>query len=119
MEHLWIELPGRNKNSKILLVTMNFSDWIQTSEDLLGANVASWDGMLLLAGDINRDMFRREMSEMKRYNELLDSLNLKQMVTRATRMTKTSKTIINHIMTNAPKRITYTEVLPWPASKRQ
>ena len=114
MEHLWIELPGRNKNSKILLVTMNFSDWIQTSEDLLGANVASWDGMLLLAGDINLDMFRPEMSEMKRYNELLDSLNLKQMVTKATRITRTSKTLINHIITNAPKRITYNEVLPRP-----
>ena len=45
---------------------MNFSDWIQSSEDLLGANVASWDGMLLLAGDINLDMFRPEKSEMKR-----------------------------------------------------
>ncbi|CAH3037159.1 unnamed protein product [Porites lobata] len=87
---------------------------IFTSEDLLGANVASWYGMLLLAGDINLDMFRPEMSEMKRYNELLDSLNLKQMVTKATRITKTSKTLINHIITNAPKRITYNEVLPRP-----
>ena len=73
--------------------------------------------MLLLAGDINLDMFRPEMSEMKRcneYNELLDSLNLKQMVTKATRIAKTSKTLIDHIITNAPKRITHTEVLPCP-----
>lgn len=70
--------------------------------------------MLLLAGDINLDMFRPEMSEMKRYNELLDSFNLKQMVTKATRIAKTSKTLIDHIITNAPKRITHTEVLPCP-----
>lgn len=121
LEHLWIELPGRNKNSKILLGTiyrsgsqMNFSDWIQTFEDLLNTNIASWDGMLLLAGDINLDMFHPEMSEVKRHNELLDSLNLKQMVTKATRISKTSKTLIDHIITNTPKRITYTEVLPCP-----
>ena len=36
------------------------------------------------------------------------------MVTKATRITKTSKTLINHIITNAPKRITYNEVLPRP-----
>ena len=70
--------------------------------------------MLLLAGDINLDMFRPEMSEIKRYNELLDSVNLKQMVTKATLIAKTSKTIIDHIITNAPKRITHTEVLPCP-----
>ena len=93
---------------------MNFSDWIQTFEDLLNTNIASWDGMLLLAGDINLDMFHPEMSEVKRHNELLDSLNLKQMVTKATRISKTSKTLIDHIITNTPKRITYTEVLPCP-----
>ena len=68
--------------------------------------------MLFLAGHINLDMFRPEISEVKRYNELLDSLNLKQMVTKATRITKTSKTLIDHIITNTLKRITYTEVLP-------
>lgn len=92
---------------------MNFSDRIQTFEDLLSGNGASWDGMLLLAGDINLDIFRPEMSEMN-YNELLDSLNVKQMVTKATRIAKTSKTLIDHIITNAPKRITYIEVLPCP-----
>ena len=70
--------------------------------------------MLLLTGDINLDMFCPEMSEVKRYNELLDSLSLKQMVTKATRITKTSKTLIDHIITNTAKRITYTEVLPCP-----
>ena len=70
--------------------------------------------MLLLAGDIDLDMFRPEMSEVKRYNELLDPLNLKQMVTKATRIMKTSETLIDYVITNVPKRITYTEVLPCP-----
>ena len=48
------------------------------------------------------------------YKELLDLLNLKRMVAKATRMAKTSKTLIDHIITNVPKRITYTEVLPCP-----
>ena len=70
--------------------------------------------MLLLAGDIDLDMFRPEMSEVKRYNELLDPLNLKQMVTKATRIMKTSETLIDYVITNVPKRITYTEVLRCP-----
>ena len=105
------QLPGRNKNSKNLLGTicrsgsqMNFSDWIQTFEDLLNEYVASWDGMQLLAGDINLDMFRPEMSEV----------NLKQMVTKVTQITKTSKTLIYHIIIYVPKCITYTEALPCP-----
>ena len=70
--------------------------------------------MLLLAGDINLKMFRPEMLQVKRCNNLLDSLILKQMVTKATRITKTSKTLIDDIITNVPKRISYTKVLTCP-----
>ena len=51
---------------------------------MLSINVALWEGMLLLAGNINLDMFRPEMSEVKRSNESLDLLNLEQVVTKAT-----------------------------------
>ena len=77
LEHLWIELPGRNKNSKILLDTiyrsqsqMHFSDWLHTLEGLLSEIVASWDGMLLLAGDVNIDMFKQNNPDVKRYWKL-------------------------------------------------
>ena len=56
LEHLWIELPGRNKNTKILLGTiyrsesqMRYSEWIQAFEDLMNDIVASWDGILLFS----------------------------------------------------------------------
>ena len=44
------------------------------------------------------------------YSVTTHSLSLKQMVTKATRVTRTSKTMIDHMITNTPKRITYTEV---------
>ena len=76
IEHLWIELPGRNKNSKMLLGTiyrsqsqMHFSEWLDTLEDLLSELVCSWDGMLLLAGDVNIDMLKQNYLDVKRYTE--------------------------------------------------
>ena len=121
IEHLWIELPGRNKNSKMLLGTiyrsqsqMHFSEWLETLEDLLSELVCSWDGMLLLAGDVNIDILKQNNLDVKRYTEVLDSLNLEQVITKATRATKSSKTLIDHIVTNLRQRITYSNVLLCP-----
>ena len=107
LEHIWIELPGRNKNTKILLGTiyrsesqMRYSEWIQAFEDLMNDIVASWDGILLLAGDVNVDMLRPHKPDVKRYTGVLNSLNLKQVVTKATRTTRSSRTLIDHVITN-------------------
>ena len=42
----------------------------------------------------------------------LESLNLEQVVTRATRTTKSSQTLVDHVINNLPKRVTHTDVLP-------
>ena len=93
---------------------MHFTEWLDTLEDLLSELVCSWDGMLLLAGDVNVDMLKQNNLDVKRYTEVLDSLNLEQVLIKATRMTKSSKTLIDHIVTNLPQRITYSNVLPCP-----
>ena len=70
--------------------------------------------MLVSTGDVNIDMLRPDKSEVKQYTEVLDSFNLKKMVTKPTTTTKSSRTHIDHFVTNLPKRITYTDVLPCP-----
>ena len=60
MEHLWVEILGRNKYGKALVSViynseriLNPSSWLDSLESLLGHLTVSWDGMLILTGDIN------------------------------------------------------------------
>ena len=48
----------------------------------------------------------------KQYNGVLEALNLNQHVTKATGTTTSTSTLIDHIISNNPSRITYTDVLP-------
>ena len=55
----------------------------------------------------------RMTSDVKRYTEAIDSLKLKQVVTRATRTTLCGKlTLIDYLITNLPSRVTHTDVIP-------
>ena len=49
LEHLWIEIPGRNRHSKVLIGAM-----------YLGHINNSWDGLLILTGDMNIDLLNRD-----------------------------------------------------------
>ena len=104
LEHLWLELPGRNKHSKLLLgviyrsdLLMTASYWLESFEDLLSHITSTWDGMVVLTGDINFDLIGRPDSLVTRYSNTLDMFRLKQIVTKPTRVTRTSQTLIDHI----------------------
>ena len=63
LEHLWLEFPGKNKHSKLLLGTMYRSErmltsaeWLKRFESLLGYLTATWDGLIVVVGDINIDL---------------------------------------------------------------
>ena len=60
LEHLWIEIPGRNKHSKALLGKriLTYSDWLEHIEALLGHLTVEWDGLPILTGDMNIDMLQ-------------------------------------------------------------
>ena len=49
---------------------MHISDRLQKRDHLQSDLVASWDGMLILAGDVNIDMIKQETSDVKRYIEM-------------------------------------------------
>jgi exonuclease III len=60
-EHMWLEIPGKNKNSKVLLLGINYrsekimchNDWIEKFHDLLSNIILMWDGLLMITGDMN------------------------------------------------------------------
>ena len=117
MEHLWIFC----RHSKLLLGTiyrseaiLSYSAWLDNFNDILSDLSIEWDGMLILSGDINVDLLRPEKSETRKYKEILDSLNLEQLVTKPTRTTHHSATLIDHIITNMKQQVTHTDVLPAP-----
>ena len=113
LEHLWLELPERNKQSKALIGIMyrykpilSESDWLQRVESLLGYLTMSWDGLLVVTGDVNIDMRKPSDNLTRKCQTLLEAFSLKQIVTKPTRVTRTSKTLIDHIVINFPQNIT-------------
>ena len=74
MEHIWLEIPGRNKNSKLLLGVTYSSEkilptqnWLEEFENILANISAQWDGLLLITGDINIDLMNSDSSLTKQY----------------------------------------------------
>ena len=119
LEHLWRVLPGRNKHSKALIgimyrskLILSESDWLERIESLLGYLTMSWDGLLVVTGDVNIDIQKPSDNLTRNYQTLLEAFSLKQIVTKPTRVTRTSKTLIDDIVVNFPQNITYNDVIP-------
>ena len=81
-------------------------------EDLLTDLTTSWNGLLILTGDFNIDLFQPDAELTKQYLDLLEIFNLSQHVKEGTRTTPISRTLIDHIISNDSKRVTHTGVLP-------
>ena len=121
LEHIWLEIPGRNRHSKSLLGVMyrsermqNFQTWIDKTENLFSQLNILWDGLTVITGDFNVDLFKPECPQVKHYTNMLESLNLHQHVECPTRVTSSSKTMIDYIISDKPNCITYCNVLSCP-----
>ena len=90
LEHLWLELPGRNRHSKQLLGVIYRSDLLMTASHWLEC--------------INFDLIGRPDSLVTRYSNTLDMFGLEKI--------RTSRTLIDHIITNYPMRISAIDVIP-------
>ena len=88
---------------------MTASYWLESFQDLLSHITSTWDGMVVLRGGINFDLIGRPDSLVTRYSNTLDIFGLEQIVTKPTR---TSRTLIDHIITNYPMRTSATYVIP-------
>ena len=89
-------------------------------ETLLAHLTVSWDALLLLTWDTNIDMLKPSDSHTKQYQSILDAFGCHQHVTKPTRITRTSKTLIDHIVINNRRCITATDVIPgWSISDHE
>jgi exonuclease III len=72
MEHLWLEISCRNRHSRLLLGTiyrseriMGYNDWLENFESLMSELTITWDGMLLITGDFNIDLLRKDKLQVQ------------------------------------------------------
>ena len=93
---------------------MVYSDWLESFKSLLSDVSATWDGMLMITGDMNVDLLRPDKSSTQNYVNILQTLSLTQLVTKPTRATVNSRTLIDHIVTNMPRQVNHCDVLPCP-----
>ncbi|XP_072017060.1 uncharacterized protein [Amphiura filiformis] len=63
------------------------------------------DCEMIIMGDINIDCFKKEVSLFKDYLHILNLFDLRQLITTATRITDTTSTCIDHILTNNPEKM--------------
>ena len=64
-------------------------------------------------GDFNVDLLDHRSAMVVQYKIMLGCLNLHQHVQQPTRVTMKSSTLIDHVLSNVPGRVTYTSVLPY------
>ena len=86
--------------------------WLAKMENMLPDLLTTRDGLLIITGDSNIDILKPNAPLTKQYIDLLYTFNSTQRVDKTTRVTRTSETLIDHIISNDPRRVTYTDVLP-------
>ena len=116
IEVMCTEFCGRNKNNAYLVIVLYQPSsqenekllWLDHFETLVANVTTKWNGTIIIAGDTNIDLLGQEKESTKRYKDILVSYNLSQRITQATRK---GKTLIDHIITNNPKKVRHSNVL--------
>ena len=107
IEMIWMEVKN-NRQIPFLLCycyrpPSSSSDWITKVENAIEkANTEQKE--IILLGDFNFNLLS-ETSATKQWLDITDNLNLKQLVETPTRVTDTSRTLIDHAFTNASENI--------------
>ena len=116
IEILWSELRGRNKNTPFLtgVVYQPSSNeteklvWLGKFEHILSEVYTKWNGVIILAGDLNIDLLNGSKELQRWYKDILQSFSLRQHITSPTRK---SKTLIDHVISTVPDRVIHHDVL--------
>ena len=89
------------------------SAWLDKFEDIMSYITAHWDGLVLITGDMNFDLLGIPDAPKRRYLSLLDTFSVKQVINQLTRITKNSRTLIDHFIVNDTLKVTATGVIPF------
>jgi len=118
IEQLWIEIKNKNKKSSFLVETFYQPssndqiklDWINKFESVLSVVTTTFDGSIIIAGDMNINL-KKQSNVSETYIQCLNNFDLSQRIKIPTR---NGSKLIDHIITNIPKKILYSNVLPCP-----
>ena len=111
IEILWSELRGRNKNTPFLTGVVYQPEklvWLEKFEYILSEVYTKWNGVIILAGDLNIDLLNGSKELQRRYKDILHSFSLRQHITSPTRK---SKTLMDHVISTIPDRVIHHDVL--------
>ena len=117
IEHQWLEISGKNRNSSYLLGTFyqpssvesEKQAWLDKFDTILSKVFLKWEGIVILTGDFNIDLLNSDTPTARKYLDILQSFELSQHISRATRK---DKTLIDHIMSTIPEKIVYENIVP-------
>ena len=93
IEHLWVEIQGRKKNSACLIgvfyqpISENNKklEWLEKLDSVLSIVKSTWKGTVRITGDSNIDLLASTEIQ-KRYNEVLETYDLNNHISKATRI---------------------------------
>ena len=72
----------------------------------------TWDRMLIITGDTNFDLLKPEDNLVKQYSGILDVFGPHQVIKQPTHVTRLSRTLIDHLITNQPMQVTASGIIP-------
>ena len=119
IEHLWVEIQGQKKNSACL-IGVSYQpgsennkklEWIEKLDSVLSIVKSTWNGNIMTIGDSNIGLLASTEIQ-KRYIEVLETYDLNNHISKATRI---GKKVIDHIISNIPaNKILHSDVLQCP-----
>ena len=116
LENLWIEVKGRNKNHSYLVASIyqpksdpaSKDVFIDQLETILAQINNIWNGPIIIGGDTNIDTLKYS-PQKERYYSMLEQFGIRNVVVKPTRLGKSS---IDHLLTNIPRKVSHTDVIP-------
>ena len=117
LEHLWVKVKGKNKNSPYLAGDVyqpssenaKKIEWIEKIDAVLSSIKSTWDGTIILAGDTSIDL----LSSSTTRNMYEQTLHTYQLSCHITKPNRKGKKLIDHISSNISKnKILHSDVLP-------
>ena len=115
IESVWLKLNFRNSKPTLLnIVYRPPNGSLQEFHDIMNQQIEQFHieptAEISIMGDINIDFLKPNMTTYK-LNDFLKEKNLDQLITRATRFTDTTATLLDHIYTNSPDLYSHKGVL--------
>lgn len=109
LEHVWLEVKNPNSKSFLLCVLYRPPSSLVSWKTSFDANIDKAqceDKEILIVGDLNKDLMNDQLKE--EWVNFTLSLGLTQLITTPTRVSKNSKTLIDHIYSDNIQNISWT-----------